>query len=187
MTASPQPYSRPSNAASSDSAQIVCRVIRLDANPQHAGLAHGVAAARDVAESGGRQHQILVAHDLGNGGCNLRDDGPLQPPQFRIARGIIQQILPQLAHRHAAQTLKRFPIQRPQDQLGDIVVNERLVDDLGQAEVGKLLLRRHALALRSRCQAGHLVAGFFFVGFGEQLAQITKRELLASFTTTRRS
>ena len=48
-----------------DAADVVSRMVRLHANAKHAALAHRVAAARDVANFGGGENQILVAHDLG--------------------------------------------------------------------------------------------------------------------------
>src|SRR4029077_4043573 len=44
-----------------DSADVVGRVIGLHADAQHSLLSHGIAAAGDVADLGGCQHQILVA------------------------------------------------------------------------------------------------------------------------------
>ena len=61
-----------------NSADVVGRVIGLHADAQHSTLSHGIAAAGDVADLGGREHQILVAHQLGYGGGDFRDDGFLQ-------------------------------------------------------------------------------------------------------------
>ena len=61
-----------------DSRRIVRRMVGLQANAQHAALAHGVAAARDHANLVRGQHQVLVAHQLGYGGGNFRRDGPVQ-------------------------------------------------------------------------------------------------------------
>ena len=47
-----------------NSAHVVDRMIRLHADAEHSALAHGVAAARDIADFRCGQHQVLVAHDL---------------------------------------------------------------------------------------------------------------------------
>ena len=64
MTASPQPNSRPSTADEQDAGEVVGRVVGLDADAEHAALAHRVAAARDVADLARGEDQVLVAHQL---------------------------------------------------------------------------------------------------------------------------
>src|SRR5690242_14559204 len=51
-----------------DSRCIVRRMVGLQANAEHAALAHGVAAARNYANLVSAQHQIFVAHQLGYSG-----------------------------------------------------------------------------------------------------------------------
>jgi len=65
----------------------------------------------DVSEPACSQHEILVAHYLGDRGCNLRNDGPLKLLQFNIAIRVIKQMLPELTDRHAANMLKCFLIE----------------------------------------------------------------------------
>src|SRR5437868_772126 len=61
-------------------ADVIGWMIGLDADAQHSALAHGIAATSDVADLGSRENQILVAHDLGRGRGNFRDDRPLDLP-----------------------------------------------------------------------------------------------------------
>ena len=58
-----------------------------------------------------------------------------------------------------------------------------LAQDLVAASVGQLALGRDTLPLRARGDSGQLVAGFFLIGFGKQLAKIGEVELLACVHT----
>ena len=73
-----------------NAADIVGRMIRLNADAQHSALAHRVPAPRHIPDLGRGQHQIFVAHDLGDGRCYFRGDGPLHSLQLRFAGGIVQ-------------------------------------------------------------------------------------------------
>ncbi len=57
-----------------DASDVVGWVIGLHADAEHPTLAHGISAACDVANPGGREHEILVAHQLGYRGGDFRDD-----------------------------------------------------------------------------------------------------------------
>ena len=61
-----------------DSANVVGRMIGLDADAQYSTLSHRIAATSDIADFCSGEHQILVAHQFGYSGGNFRDDGPMQ-------------------------------------------------------------------------------------------------------------
>src|ERR1700692_4596216 len=61
-----------------DTADVVSRMIWLHPDAQYSALSHGVATACNVANPGGCEYQILVAHQLGYRGGDFRDDGALK-------------------------------------------------------------------------------------------------------------
>ena len=54
---------------------------------------------------------------------------------------------------------------------------ERLLDNFGEGQIGKLALRGDAFAFRARGDPRQLVAGLFLVGLGEQFAEIGERQI----------
>ena len=89
-----------------NAAEIVGGVIRLHADAEDAALAHRVAAARDVADLARRQHEILVAHQLGRSRSHVGMNGSLNRADFLLADRIVEQILAELANGQTAQRLK---------------------------------------------------------------------------------
>ena len=55
-----------------NAAHVVRGMIRLRACRQYTTLSQGVTQPRNVADPGGHQHQIAIAHELANGGSDLR-------------------------------------------------------------------------------------------------------------------
>ena len=89
-----------------NAAQIVGRVIRLHADAEDAALAHRVAAARDVADLARRQHEVLVAHQLGHSSSHVGMNGSLNRADFLLADRIVEQILAELADGQTAQRIE---------------------------------------------------------------------------------
>ena len=64
-----------------DADQVVGRMIRLQPNREPAGQAERVAKARDDAALAGHQDQVLIAHQLADGGDHFR-----RQPRRQVAR-----------------------------------------------------------------------------------------------------
>ena len=86
-----------------DAAQIVGRMIRLQAHGQHARFAERVAATRDVTNLRSRQHQVLVAHQLGRRGRHLGRNARLGRAQPIAIGRLVENPLAKLPDRLAGQ------------------------------------------------------------------------------------
>ena len=84
-------------------------------------LSHCISAPCDIPDLGRSQHQIFIAHDLGDCRCNFGDDGPLELLQFRLAGSLVQHVLAQFAHGHTLNGPKSFSIECLKDQATDVV------------------------------------------------------------------
>src|SRR5205085_1691645 len=96
---------------------------------------------------------------------------------------VAEQVFPKFSDRQRLDRLKLLPIEDLKNEPGDLIfvrVDERLVNDLIQPNVGEYHSRRNALALGSRSYAGELVARFLLVSAGKDLAKIGKLESLAA-------
>ena len=116
------------------------------------------------------QHEILVAHDLGDGRGDLGNDGPLKALQIGFFGRVIQDVFAEFADRHALDGAERFLVERIKDQAGDVVVgrvDQRLADDFSEGEIRQSALGGHAFALGARSQSRQLVAGLLFIGLGK--------------------
>ena len=114
-------------------------MIWLNADAKHSALSHGVTAACDVADPGGCEHQIFVAHQLGYGGGDFRDDRLLQGLELSLGGSIIEQELAKVAYRHAGNGTEAGLVEGIEDEARDIVmggVDERAAHDFVQGRVG---------------------------------------------------
>jgi len=71
-----------------------------------------------------------------------------------------------------------------QDQTRHVIFigrNERVIDNLLKRHISQRELGGHALPLRPSRQSGQLVAGLLFIGFGENLSQVTELKALWHF------
>ena len=164
-----------------DAADIVHRMIRLHANPQHAALAHGVAAARHVANPRRGQHQILVAHNFRHGGGDFGNDGALDRAQFAFGGGIVEQALAEFANGDTFQRLEVFAIEGIQNQAAHVVlirINQRILQNIVERQIRKLALCGNPFAFRSRGDSGQLIARLHLVRLGKKLTKIGKHESL---------
>jgi hypothetical protein len=78
---------------------------------------------------------------------------------------------------------KRWDVERFEDQPGYVVIgriDQRLLDNLCQREIREGEFGCDPLALGCGCDAGQLVARFFFVGLGQKIAEIGKDEPFAT-------
>ena len=151
-------------------------MIRLDANAEHAGLAHGVAAAGDIANLRRGHHQVFVAHDFGDGGGHFGKDGPAEgccrcSPVVASSR---------MRSRNSP-TVRLFMgakasgLKRVEKQARHLVVrgiDQRMAKNFVEGSIGELSLCGDAFAFRACGYSGQLIAGFFLVGLGEELAEI---------------
>ena len=169
-----------------DASDIVGRVIGLDADTQHSTLAHGVAAACDVANPGAREHQILVAHQLGHCGDDFRDDGALNPLYLKVCGSVIEKELAKLSDGHTSEGAESFLVVGFKNQARDLVaggsdrrtIDQRAPDNILERQVGKFSFRRDSLSFRSCGNPSQLVARLFLVGFGKQFAKVGEIESL---------
>ena len=162
-------------AGKQDAADVIRRMIGLEANSQHAPLSHGVAAAGDHPYPGSGQHQVFIAHQLGNGGGHLRSDGPVQAREVRLSGFIIQDELAQFAYAHCADFLEGLLVVGFQQQPAYLIlsrIDQRMGDDVAERHLRQPAFGRYPLLLGTRGNAGQLVARLFFVGPGKQLAEI---------------
>ena len=138
-----------------NSADIIHGMIGLDANSQHAALAHRVPAARHIPDFRSGEDEVLVAHDFGNGRRDFGNDGPLEVFQLIFARGVVENKFAEFAHGHALDALKPFRVEGFQEQPADFVVrriDERLLDNFAERKIRELALRGHAFTLRTRAR-----------------------------------
>src|SRR4029077_13899053 len=156
-------------------------MIGLHADSQDAPLSHSVAAECYISDLSRRQHEVLVAHQFGYGGGNFRYNCPAKVVKFLLASGIVENELAELAHCHASYWLKRLFIEAFQDEPGDLVVgwvNQGLPNNLIEADICETAFCGNSFLLCTRGQARQLIAGFFFISLGKQLAEIGEAELL---------
>ena len=163
------------------SANVIHGMIGLGANSQNPALAHGVPAIRHVPDFGRGEDEVLVAHDFGRGRRDFGNDRPLELFQLFLARCVVENQFPEFTHGHALDSFKPLCVVGFQEQAADFVVgriDQRLSDDFPEGKAGELAFRGHAFALRACGDASQLIAGFFLVGLGQQVAQIAKYKLL---------
>src|SRR5208282_1295186 len=169
-----------------DASDVICWVIGLEANTQHFAFSHRVAAAGNVANPGGGEDEILVAHQFGYCGRDLRDDGPLNLLDLNVRGCVVQEEFAKLADRHAPYHTESFLVEGFQDEACDIVlrwIDQGTSDNLPERQVCESSLGRDSLSFRSRGNPSQLVARFFLIGFGKQFAEVGEIEALdhASF------
>src|SRR6267154_2451541 len=164
-----------------DTANVVSRVIWLYADAQCSPLSHRVATARDVANPGRSKHQILVAHQLGCGCGDFRDDSALKLLYLNVSSSVVQQELSKLSDRHTCQRMERFLIESVQNKARNIVlgsIDQGTPDNFTKRHVGKFSFRGDPLSFRSCGNSSQLIARLFLVGFGKQFAEVGKVESL---------
>ena len=115
-------------------------MVGLDADAEDAALAHRVAAARDVANAAGGQHQILVAHQLGNRRRHLGTMARREPTEFFLVDRIVEEIFAELADGQTAQRPEGVVVEAVEKKTADVIavgVDERVVDDVAERNVGE--------------------------------------------------
>jgi hypothetical protein len=99
-----------------------------------------------------------------------------------IARcSVLSQNLAELAHGQAGDLAEGRSVEAVQNQLRDVVggrVDQGVVDDLGQGEVGQHPFGGDSLALGTGGDSGQAVARLLLVGPGEDVAQAVEAEPL---------
>ncbi len=97
--------------------------------------------------------------------------------------GVVEQKFAKLADRETADGGESRAVERVENQAADFVavrIDQRLLDDFAQGHVGQGPLGGHAFALAAGGDSGQGVARFFFVGLGEQFAQVGECKPLAA-------
>ena len=80
-----------------DAGRVVGRMIRLQPNREPAGQADRVAKPRDDAALAGHQDEVLVAHQLADGGDHLRRQAGRERAEHVARRFVAQQPVAKLA------------------------------------------------------------------------------------------
>ena len=186
ITASPQPYSRPSTAASRMPPRSSAGWFGCTRTRQDAAFAQGVAAARHVANLAGGDDQILIAHQLGDRGDDFRRDAPRQRPQLLFAGRVVEQPFAELADGQRTQRIEGVAVERVEKEAAYVVfvgIDQRTIDDMAERHVGENELGGDAFAFGACGDAGQLVAGLLLIGPGEHFAQVRE---VKSFAANRR-
>ena len=166
-----------------DAAQVVAGVVGLDPDAQHPALAHRVAAAGDHADLAGGENQVFVAHQLGGGRGDLRNQagrGGGEVCAVVASSSIHSRNSPTVRLRSGAKASRssRSRISRLTSSVSGSISG--MIDDLLQGEIGQDELGGDPLALRPRRQTRELIARLLLVGLGEDLAQVGEREPLSA-------
>ena len=166
-----------------DADQVVGRMIRLQPNRQPAGQADRVAEPRDDAALAGHQDEVLVAHQLADGGDHFRRQAGRKRAQQFGRRLVAQQPVAKLADGHVGHRLERGRIVRVDDQprhFVGLVRNDRFIEKLPQRHVGERHLRGHALFVVLGGDAGQRIAAPRGRGLRQQLFQAVEAVRLFS-------
>ncbi len=99
MTASPQPYSRPSNTVSKMPPTSSDGWVWLQPNTEHPTFAESVSTTRNVSNLGRREHQVLVAISFATAAAHFGGDAPFQGLQFCFGGLVVQDEFAKLADR----------------------------------------------------------------------------------------
>ena len=164
-------------------AKIIGRVIGLDPNPQDAGLAHGIATARDVADFAGRHNQVFIAHQLGDRRGDLRGNGPVERTQTSTILILVQHILAELADRQMGKRTERLLVIGLKNQTTHFVLGrlyEGICYDIRQRNISQGQLGRHPFLLGGGGNPGQAVARLVFIGLGKDFTQVGKRKTPAA-------
>ncbi len=121
--------------------------------------------------------QVLVAHQLRRRRRDFGSEAGTGHGQLVPAGLVVEDPVAEFTDRPAAERFEGLPVMPVEDQPAhfiDIRIDQGMIDDLLQGELGEHPLGRDALAFRRCGQPGELVAGFLLVGHGEDLAEIGK-------------
>src|SRR3954471_10799832 len=106
-------------------------MVRLRSYRKHSPLTERVSATADVPNLGSGKNEILVAHQFRNSCCHFRNDSHLQTAQFIAGSEIAQEMVAELADRHASDRSKCTVIKMFIDDAGYIVFHQRIGKDVG--------------------------------------------------------
>ena len=90
-----------------DAPDVVAGMVGLDANAEHPALAHRVAATGHDPHLARGQHQVFVAHQLGDRRRQLRDQARADRRQHALGRGVVEDPFAKLADRQTDATVRR--------------------------------------------------------------------------------
>jgi hypothetical protein len=160
-------------------AQIVGRVVGLQAHRQATRQADGVAESCDHAAFAGDRDQVLVAHQLGDPRHHLRGQ-PRRKGGQRGGVGVVgQQPVAEPAHRQVRHRGESGGVVGVDDQAGDVVRlvgHQRLGQEAFQRQVGQHVTRGHALLRGRRADAGEVIAGTCRTGRSHDMFQVIEYE-----------
>ena len=101
--------------------------------------------------------------------------------EVRFGGSVVEKAFTKFADGEAFQRLEVFSIEGIQNQAADVVlvrINQRILHDLVERQIGELAFRGNALAFRASGDSGQLIARLHLVGFGKKLTKIGKCESL---------
>nr|ART89803.1 hypothetical protein [uncultured bacterium] len=158
-----------------DAAQIVGRVVGLQADRKSTRQTECVAKPCDDTALARYDNQVLVAHQLAHCRDHLGCEAGRQGGECIGRRMLRQQPVPPAANRQVRDRCEGGRIVRVDDQarhLVDLVGHDLLVQERSQGQIGERDARGHALFIRFGRDARELVAGALGRGLGEQRRQV---------------
>ena len=150
-------------------------MVGLEARRQPAGKPDGVAEARDHPAFRGDDHEVLVAHDLGDRGGHLRRDAGRERGERRGGGALAEQPVAEAADGEMGDRREGAGVVGVDDEARDLVVlvrDDRLVEEMRERQVGERHLRRHAFGGGRGGDAGEAIARARRRRLGEQGLQI---------------
>src|SRR5579862_606744 len=156
-------------------------MIRLHANAEHSALAHGISAARHIANFRCGEDQILVAHDLRERGSDFWNNRALKFFQIRLGSCIVEDVFAEFAHRQAFDRLEGVAVECVEYQAADFVlvrINQRLLDNFVECQIGKMAFRSDAFTFGACSDSSQVVPGLLLIRLGEYFAEIGEHKTL---------
>ena len=157
---------------------VVGRMVRLQAHGHASRQPDCVAELGDDSHFAGREHEILVAHDLRYRGGHFRRHARRNRRQLRRAGRLGQQPIAKAPDGQVRNRLKRAAVMRVDNQPRDVVGfigNDNFGQKLFERHVGQRHLGGSAFSGGTRCDACQHVARTRRRGLRQKLTQIGER------------
>ena len=160
-----------------NAAQVVGRMVGLQAHGEMAGQADRVAKAGDDAALARDQDEVLVAHQLADRRRHLRRDAGAHRCEACLVGGIRQQPVAKRPHVQVRDRGERRGVVAVDDQSRDLVGlvrDQRFVQEASQGHLGQAHPRRHPLHTGVGGNARQPVPGAWRRGLGHHVLQVAE-------------
>ena len=161
-------------------AEVVGGVVGLHPHAEHARPAHRVAAPGDHPQRRGGLDEVACPHELGHRGGHLRGDRAVEPRRPLGSEARREHALAQLADGEPGDGRQALAVEAVEHERGDVVVDQRRVDDLAHGDIGQGPLSGDPFALGSGSHTSQLVARLRVARPAQQLPQVGEGEHLAA-------